>query len=253
MMKRARRTWYSQAMPWRYAILRDARVLARCDESGDLVAEGGRVEIRYRPSDRRAYRAALRNLNVVEDEAVLPDDTCPPIEDAGSATSGSRGGRKAVSKDKAVAHAAALAAESSPDTIRAYTDGACSGNPGPCGVGILLIDGDSQRAYSGYLGHGTNNIAELTAIAVAADAVEDPARPVRIFTDSSYSIGVLTKGWKAKANVELIAKVKKALSRLSRVEMIHVRGHAGVPENERADELAVAAVTSRDTTGWTDD
>ena len=116
---------------------------------------------------------------------------------------------------------------------------------------MVLMDGDSRREYSGYLGHGTNNVAELTAIQIAAEALKGEQRPVRIHTDSNYSIGVLTKGWKAKANVELIGEVKRSLSGLSDVGLIHVRGHSGIPENERADQLAVAAVTARKSAGWT--
>jgi ribonuclease HI len=104
---------------------------------------------------------------------------------------------------------------------------------------------------SHYLGEGTNNIAELTAIRVAARLLAGSARPVRIHTDSQYAIGVLTKGWKAKANRALVAQVKEALSQLPRVQLIYVPAHAGVPLNERADELAVAATAARASGGWT--
>jgi ribonuclease HI len=113
-----------------------------------------------------------------------------------------------------------------------------------------MLQREGRRELSEYLGNGTNNIAELTGILRAAEAVEDPARPFRLYTDSSYAIGVLTKGWKVKANVELVAAVKKALARLEDVSLHHVRGHAGVPLNERADALAVEAVETRASSGW---
>jgi ribonuclease HI len=69
-------------------------------------------------------------------------------------------------------------------------------------------------------------------------------------TDSKYAIGVLSMGWKAKANQELVQRAKQALSRLADVELIHVPGHAGVPLNERADALAVQAVREEKTSGW---
>src|SRR5690606_17377311 len=94
----------------------------------------------------------------------------------------------------------------------AYADGACSGNPGPAGLGVVLIEGDARRELSEYLGRATNNVAELMAILRVAEAVTDKDRPLHIYTDSSYAIGVLTKGWKAKANVELVAQVRLALS-----------------------------------------
>lgn len=221
-------------MPWRPVKFRDNRVLARCDEQGALVAEGGRVEIRYRPNDGRAYRAALRNLEVIEGESLLPDDACADVAPAA-----------ASKRAEVVVH------EDPADTIIAYTDGACSGNPGPAGLGVVLIDGDRCRELSEFLGQGTNNIAELAAIGRAAHAVEAVDRPVRIHTDSRYAIGVLTKGHKAKKNRELVAEVKAFLARLSDVELRYVPGHSGIALNERADALAVEAVERRESTGWT--
>ena len=134
--------------------------------------------------------------------------------------------------------------------INIYTDGACSGNPGPCGIGVVYDANGRRKELSEFLGQGTNNIAELTAILRAAEAVENPDFAVNIYTDSQYAIGVLSKGWKAKANQELVALTKQALSRLSKVQLHYVRGHAGVELNERADELAVLSVRNQQSTGW---
>ena len=71
-----------------------------------------------------------------------------------------------------------------------------------------------------------------------------------VHTDSQYAIGVLQKGWKAKANQELIHDLKKRMREFKRLTLVYVRGHAGVPLNERADQLARAAVASRATAGW---
>lgn len=129
-----------------------------------------------------------------------------------------------------------------PTEVVFYVDGACSGNPGPAGLGVVMLAQGKRRERSEFLGFGTNNIAELTAIARAAEWVDDPKQPVIIYTDSQYSIGVLVGGWKAKANLELIVAVKAALRRLQHVRLVHVRGHSGHPENERADALARLAV-----------
>ncbi len=126
-----------------------------------------------------------------------------------------------------------------------YADGACSRNPRPAGLGVVIIDGDRRIELSEYLGSGTNNIAELTAILRALEEVVDADRPVVIHTDSQYSIGVLQKGWKAKANTELVASLKDVLAGRRRVRLVYVRGHAGVLLNERADALAREAVTAR--------
>jgi ribonuclease HI len=128
-----------------------------------------------------------------------------------------------------------------------YADGACSGNPGPAGLGISSTDG---AELSEYLGSATNNVAELTAVLRVAEKYADDPRPIEIRTDSQYAIGVLTKGWKAKANTELVAQVKKALARMGDVHLTYVPGHSGVAGNERADELARAAIVARASSGW---
>jgi ribonuclease HI len=222
--------------------LRGARVLARCDPAGDLTVQGGRVEVRYRPEDGRAYRAAPRNLEPLPDEALLPDDHCVAAAEPAS--------RPARREAKRSASTTSWPTEPVGDQVLVYADGACSGNPGPAGLGVVMRWGDAQWELSEYLGEGTNNIAELTAIQRAAQKVPDPSRPVLILTDSRYSIGVLTQGWKAKANRELVAETKEALGALERVELAHVPGHAGVLLNERADELARLAIETRSSPGW---
>lgn len=220
-------------MPWAIATLRGQRVYARVKEDGTFAAEGGRVEIRYKPNDGRAYQAGARNLERVAGEALLPDDACVPGEKVPSKEE-----RKANKKEKAAANIAPVPK----DAWTVYADGACSGNPGPAGLGIVMVapGGKIAEGYE-YLGTATNNIAELTAILRAAEYLPASATAV-LHTDSQYSIGVLTKGWKAKANQELIADVKKALKARPTWRIVYVPGHAGVPLNERADELAREAV-----------
>lgn len=226
-------------MPWLPVLLRGQRVLARVTADGAFDAAGGRVEIRYKPTDAKAYRAAERNLERVPGEGVLPDDACVPGQEVPSKEE-----RSAAKKADAAAKALAPGAVPK-DAWTVYADGACSGNPGPAGLGIVLVgpDGKQHEAYE-YLGTGTNNVAELTAILRAAELV--PAgEPFVLHTDSQYAIGVLTKGWKAKANQELIANVKAALGARTGWRLVYVPGHAGVPLNERADALAREAVTRR--------
>ncbi len=225
--------------------LRGDRVIARCDDGGDLVVEGGKVEIRYRPNDGRSYRAGRGNLAADPDGTVFPDSFC-----GSAAAAAPRGGAKSASGKAAKAAAGALPSKVTGDEVLVYADGACSGNPGPAGIGVVMLWDGHRQELSEYLGHGTNNIAELTAILRAAEAMPDRARPLHLYTDSSYAIGVLSKGWKAKANVELVAAVKAALARLDRVVLGYVPGHAGVPLNERADALAVEAVRSKRTRPW---
>ncbi|MBX3234242.1 MAG: ribonuclease HI [Labilithrix sp.] len=226
-------------MPWIKAVLRGQQVLARVKADGTFDAQGGRVEIRYRPTDARAYRAGVGNLErvagaeVLADDAVVAGEAAPTKEERSAA-------RKADAAKKA------LAPDAVPkDAWKVYADGACSGNPGPAGLGIVLVapDGKVHEGFE-YLGEATNNVAELTAILRAAELAPPGATAV-VHTDSQYSIGVLTKGWKAKANQELIANVKTALAARKTWRIVYVPGHAGVPLNERADELAREAVSSR--------
>jgi ribonuclease HI len=219
-----------RGVSWVYAMLRGQRVYARANEDGSLAAKGGRVEIRYKPNDGRRYDARADNLEVVPG-APMPDDTCGPAD-----------GVKKPTERAAASTAETLAGGG----VVAYADGACSGNPGPAGAGVVILDGKTRVEISEYLGQGTNNIAELTAILRALEAIE-PARATVIHTDSQYSIGVLQKGWKAKANQELIATVKEALGGRKATRLQYVPGHAGVLLNERADALAREAVTSRRT------
>ena len=234
-------------MPWVRANLRGQKIYARADASGALVAECGRVEIRYKPSDGRRYQARADNLEVV-DATPLPDETCAAAEavtkpepDAGAKTGGARSGG---ATSKASASGPSVAAP--PGAIIVYADGACSGNPGPAGLGVVLIDGPRRVELSEYLGQGTNNIAELTAV-LRALAENEADRPMMIYTDSQYTIGVVQKGWKAKANQQLVADLRAALAKRSATRLAYVPGHAGVLLNERADALAREAVQVKKT------
>lgn len=207
-------------MPWKNAVLRGQKVLARVKADGTFDEKRGLVEIRYRAGDTRAYHARVANL-VAGDGPLMPDaDVAAP--------SASAPVTKPVSSKSWIA----------------YTDGACTGNPGPAGSGTIVIapGGKIQESYA-YLGEGTNNVAELTAILKALQATPKD-EPLVVHTDSQYAIGVLSKGWKAKANGALIEQIRKELQGRG-VRFVYVPGHAGVPLNERADELAREAIRTR--------
>jgi ribonuclease HI len=229
-------------MPWLRAELRGQLIYARADASGKLVEEGGRVEIRYNPNDGRMYRAAARNLTL-RDPTLLPDETCGEAETPEAAKKAAPAKKSATKKGAAKGAARAPAPVPEGATV-AYTDGACSGNPGPAGLGVVVLCEGGRIERFEYLGPATNNVAELTAILRAIEELEG-GKPAVIHTDSQYAIGVVQKGWKAKKNIELVAELKTALADHGRCTLVYVKGHAGIPLNERADELARLAVESR--------
>jgi len=207
-------------------------VYVHTDESGRPVLDAaGRAEMKYRESDAKSYRPHPSNL--------IPDDGPPPTAVYPAATDGAPAAAKKPAKTPRPKAPAGPA-------IDIWTDGACSGNPGPMGIGVVVIDGTARKEKGEYLGIGTNNIAELTAVDRVIDLVGAGAaeKRLRVYTDSSYVIGVLSKGWKAKANQELIAKLRRKLAPLN-LDFVKVAGHAGIPENERCDELARDAITGR--------
>ncbi len=134
-------------------------------------------------------------------------------------------------------------------TVDIYTDGACSGNPGPGGWGAILRHGKTERELMGGEPHTTNNRMELMAAIRALEALKRPVT-ARVHTDSTYVKDGITKwidqwkarGWRTAAkkpvkNVDLWQRLDAAASRHD-VSWHWVRGHTGHPENERADELA---------------
>jgi len=219
-------------MPWIEAALRGQKVLAKARSDGSLDVSGGRVEIRYRAGDAKSYRASASNLEVVPGARVLGDEACPP--EAAAAPARRRTAERDGSAPTPASHAKAQ--------WIVYTDGACSGNPGPAGSGMVVI-APGGKIHEGYefLGTATNNVAEITGILRGIEAVPSDAESVAIHTDSQYAIGVLSKGWKPKVNGELIRKTREALAGRP-VRFVYVPGHAGVPMNERADELAREAI-----------
>ncbi|HEY5718865.1 MAG TPA: ribonuclease HI [Gammaproteobacteria bacterium] len=133
--------------------------------------------------------------------------------------------------------------------VRIYTDGACSGNPGPGGWGALLISGGRERELCGGEAATTNNRMELVAAIQALGALKRPCR-VALYTDSQYVRQGITewlpqwvaRGWKTAGkkpvkNQDLWQQLAAATQR-HEIEWHWVRGHAGHPQNERADELA---------------
>ena len=138
--------------------------------------------------------------------------------------------------------------------IEIYTDGACKGNPGPGGWGVLLISGEHRREISGSEPHTTNNRMELMAAIRGVEALKKPGTVARVYTDSQYVIKGISewvaawkqRGWKTAdkkpvKNQDLWERLD-AIAQQHQLEWHWVRGHSGVEGNERVDQLANEAI-----------
>lgn len=135
--------------------------------------------------------------------------------------------------------------------VEIFTDGACSGNPGPGGYGVILRYKGASRELSGGDPNTTNNRMELTAVIVGLRSLKEPCA-VTLYSDSKYIIDAIQKGWARRwkqngwmrnkkdpaLNPDLWEQLLQQLDR-HRVTFVWVKGHAGHPENERCDALAV--------------
>lgn len=133
--------------------------------------------------------------------------------------------------------------------ITIYTDGAASGNPGPGGLGVILMAGDLRKELSFGFRKTTNNRMELLAVILGLEALRFPGMDVTVYSDSRYVVDAVEKGWvfgwekkafKDKKNPDLWKRFLKVY-RQHRVRFVWVKGHAANPGNERCDYLAVQA------------
>ena len=136
-----------------------------------------------------------------------------------------------------------------PHKVTVYTDGACSGNPGPGGYGIVLISGPHRKELSEGFSLTTNNRMELLAAIVALESLKKTGTEVTLYTDSQYLVNAVNKGWLFSWEQKRFAKKKNPdlwirfleVYRQHSVKLIWVKGHANNPGNERCDALAVTA------------
>jgi ribonuclease HI len=137
--------------------------------------------------------------------------------------------------------------------IKIYTDGSAKGNPGPGGYGVVMRFKEQEKEFNQGYRMTTNNRMELLAVIVALESIKTNKHPVHVYSDSKYVIDSITKGWvfnwqkkgfKGKKNIDLWKRYLLIHDRF-KVTYHWVKGHAGHPENERCDVLAVAAAESR--------
>jgi ribonuclease HI len=136
--------------------------------------------------------------------------------------------------------------------IEIYTDGSSRGNPGPGGYGTILQSGSHYKELSGGFRKTTNNRMELLGVIIGLEALKKAGSEVMVFSDSKYVVDSVTKGWvfgwvkkdfKDKKNKDLWLRFLVVYPK-HKVRFTWIKGHNNHPQNERCDELAVAAATS---------
>ena len=137
----------------------------------------------------------------------------------------------------------------SPGNVVIYTDGAARGNPGPGGLGVVMLYGNHRKELSEGYRLTTNNRMELLAVIRSLEALKRADLEVKIYTDSRYVADAINQGWVFNWEAKRFRKKKNAdlwqrfleLYRKYRISFIWVKGHASIAENERCDQLAVEA------------
>jgi len=214
---------------WKRMQFKKNKVWVATDRNQRPVVKDGRVLIKYQLGQDYEYWV-IKPINSIQSET----------KRSGGKKSAEKSQKKLENRPKTKGKLADSIKYK--DYICIYTDGASSGNPGPSGIGIVLRFGKLEKEISKYIGIATNNIAELEAIRTGLLAIKSTKLPVRIFTDSRYAYGVLTLGWKARKNQDIIKSIKNTLLKFNDLKFIKVKGHAGHEENERADFLATSAI-----------
>ncbi|MFW6284648.1 MAG: ribonuclease HI [Desulfosalsimonas sp.] len=213
---------------WRRMRFKKNKVWMETDEQGRPAIESKRVRIKYQLDQPHEYRVNPDHLSELDN---APQQTKP--------------GKKRTKPKPANLDEQENTAAQPEDAVVIYTDGASSGNPGPAGIGAVLRYKGKKREISKYIGHATNNVAELEAVRPALAALKRRDLPVRVHTDSSYVHGLLVKNWKARQNPELVRSLRELASQFSDLKIIKVRGHSGVADNETADRLATSAIDKK--------
>lgn len=227
---------------WIRMVFKGNKVWAEKGSDNNLMVKEGRVRIKYNLAHDQEYLVNPSNLSVISD---IESKTALSANGSGAAKK--KTAKQAAKKEITLSGQVVSSDEASEmadeeQTITVYTDGASSGNPGPSGIGVYFSYGKHEKEISEYIGETTNNVAELEAIRRALLEIKKRDIPLRIYSDSSYAIGLLSLGWKASKNQELVEEIRNLLIRFKRVTFVKVEGHSGIPGNERADKLATGAI-----------
>ena len=212
---------------WKRMLFKGCKVYAQVSQDGTLVEKDGVVKIKYQLQQENEYLARATAIQEITEHELKK----------------MKHHREQREKPSTIKNPPPASEENFDDnTIFVFTDGACTGNPGPAGIGVFFQYRDNKKEISRFIGSGTNNTAELTAIKVALQEIKDPTLPVALFTDSSYCYGVLTSSLRAKKNRDLVEEIKKEIRRFPLLKFFKVEGHRGIDGNEKANLLAQQAI-----------
>lgn len=219
------------------------KVWLATDEKGNPLENNGKLLIKYQPNQPYEYWVHARSVRSLEEAQEKSGNGAPRSKKSEFAA---RSRHKSRQENGRLPPPVLQGIDLGNDAVHIFTDGASSGNPGPAGIGVVLRYGDRKKEISAYIGRTTNNVAELEAIRRGLEAVKRRDLPVRLYTDSSYALGLLSKGWKARKNETLVNSIRNQMRSFKDLKMIKVKGHAGLKDNERADRLATSAVAKQD-------
>ncbi len=231
-------------MKWLRMVFKHAnKVYVPVDDELTPIEENGVVRFVYKLEDGApAYSAKRSNLSYIEGAMPESRDFTPaqtqPKTDKKSAPAPRK---ECLEKPETPRDDGTIP----PGMIVVYTDGGCSPNPGPGGLGVLMLFGAHKLEIWEFYEHTTNNVLELTAILRAMQRITNKSLPVIIYSDSAYAIGVLTGGMKAKANKELIAQIQEVMATFPNLQLKKVRAHVGIQYNEHVDQLCALARDTR--------
>jgi len=220
---------------WVRKQFKNNKVWVAADASGEPFVDNNKVLIKYQLDQTHQYWVSFKAIDEITENSARRSPQ-KAVRAAGKRSDGTKRQVPATNHP----------ANDEQNAIIIYTDGASSGNPGPSGIGVVMEYNGHEREISQYIGMATNNIAELTAVQMALLSIKRTDLPVRIYTDSSYVCGLLISGWKAQKNVALVGAIRALMTRFKDLKIIKVKGHGGIPGNEKADALATGAIAARD-------
>jgi ribonuclease HI len=223
----------NDSINWKRMVFKKNKVWLAIGQDQKPITKNGKVLIRYQLDQDYEYWVLSKNIKPID--SLQREGKIERVKKSTEKTSKQKTTKTTSETETAVETFC-------DDAVHVYTDGASAGNPGPSGIGVVLRFGKHKKEISRYIGDTTNNVAELEAIRLGLMAVKNTTLPVRVFTDSRYAYGVLTQGWKARKNQNIIESIKKILSKFNNLKFIKVEGHVGIEGNERADFLATSAI-----------